>query len=285
MPRIAYVNGRYVPHREAAVHIEDRGYQFADGVYEVIAVHGGRLVDTDGHLERLDRSLKELRIAWPLGRKALDVVMGQVIRRNLLQEGMLYLQITRGVAPRDHAFPAHAESSLVVTARRKPPLDRDQLAQGVSVITLPDLRWKRCDIKSVSLIANVLAKQAAKEKGAYEAWLIDEKGRVTEGSASNAWIVTAKGEIVTRHLDESILAGTTRAAVLALAAAEGMKFVERGFTVAEALKAREAFATGATTLVKPVVGIDGKKVGTGKPGPVALRLLDLYLAHMDGKLP
>jgi D-alanine transaminase len=281
MSRIAYVNGRYLPQADATVHIEDRGYQFADGVYEVIAVHKGRPIDADGHMERLDRSLRELRIAWPMSRRSLGVVLAETIRRNGLEEGMLYLQVTRGVAPRDHVFPTHAKSSLVVTARRKAAPDRATQAKGAAVITVPDIRWKRCDIKTISLIANVLAKQAAKEKGAYEAWLVDAEGRVTEGSASNAWIVTAKGELVTRQLDDLILGGITRAAVLKLAGEQGIRFVERAFTVAEALKAREAIATGSTTLVKPVVSIDGHKVGDGKAGPVTLRLLDLYLAHME----
>ncbi|MEO5337693.1 MAG: D-amino-acid transaminase [Magnetospirillum sp. WYHS-4] len=285
MPRTAYVNGRYVPHGEAVVHIEDRGYQFADGVYEVIAVHGGRLVDTDGHLDRLDRSLREMRMAWPLGRRALGVVLSEVVRRNGFRDATLYLQVTRGVAPRDHAFPAHAGSSLVVTVRRRPPFDKAVQAKGVAVVTVPDIRWKRCDIKTISLIANVMAKQAAKEKGAYEAWLVDAEGRVTEGSSSNAWIVTKGGDLVTRHLDEGILGGITRAVLLRLMKEEGIRFAERPFTMAEAKVAREAFATGSTTLVKPIVSLDGKKVGDGKPGPVALRLLDLYVEHMEGRLP
>ena len=281
MSRIAYVNGRYLPQADATVHIEDRGYQFADGVYEVIAVHHGRLIDGEGHLDRLDRSLRELRMAWPMARRALGVVLAEMVRRNGISDGMLYLQVTRGVAPRDHAFPAHAKSSLVVTARRKPPVDRAVQAKGAAVVTVPDIRWRRCDIKTISLIANVLAKQAAKEKGAYEAWLVDAEGRVTEGSSSNAWIVTADGDLVTRHLDELILGGITRAAVLKLVREEGIRFVERSFSLAEALAAKEAIATGSTTLVKPIVSIDGTKVGDGKAGPVALRLLDLYLAHME----
>ena len=281
MSRIAYVNGRYLPQAEATVHIEDRGYQFADGVYEVIAVHHGRLIDGEGHLDRLDRSLRELRMAWPMARRALGVVLAEMVRRNGIADGMLYLQVTRGVAPRDHVFPAHAKSSLVVTARRKPPVDRAAQAKGAAVVTVPDIRWKRCDIKTISLIANVLAKQAAKERGAYEAWLVDAEGRVTEGSSSNAWIVTADGDLVTRQLDELILGGITRAAVLKLVREEGIRFVERSFSLAEALAAKEAIATGSTTLVKPIVSIDGNKVGDGKAGPVTLRLLDLYLSHME----
>lgn len=281
MSRIAYVNGRYLPQAEATVHIEDRGYQFADGVYEVIAVHHGRLIDGEGHLDRLDRSLRELRMAWPMARRALGVVLAEMVRRNGIADGMLYLQVTRGVAPRDHAFPAHAKSSLVVTAKRKPPVDRAAQAKGAAVVTVPDIRWKRCDIKTISLIANVLAKQAAKERGAYEAWLVDAEGRVTEGSSSNAWIVTADGDLVTRQLDELILGGITRAAVLKLVREEGIRFVERSFSLAEALAAKEAIATGSTTLVKPIVSIDGNRVGDGKAGPVTLRLLDLYLSHME----
>lgn len=274
MSRVSYVNGRYVDHRRAAVHIEDRGYQFADGVYEVIAVKDGAPVDEVRHLDRLDRSLAGLRIAPPLSRQALRVVLRETIRRNRLGQGMVYLQITRGVARRDHAFPAAAQSSLVVTARRV--TSRTALAeQGVAVVTLPDIRWKRCDIKSVSLLPNVLAKQQARDAGAYEAWLVDEAGQVTEGTSSNAWIVTQAGELVTRHLDSAILSGVTRLGVIDAAAAHGLAVVERAFFVDEAKAAREAFITSTTAAVLPVVAIDGAAVGDGKPGPVAGRLRHL----------
>lgn len=276
MSRIAYVNGSYVPHRHATVHIEDRGYQLADGVYEVIAVSRGRMVDADGHLQRLARSLGELRIAAPVGDAALAFILGEVIRRNRVEEGIVYLQVTRGVARREHAFPAAASPSLVVTARslRANPA---QARAGVSVVTLPDIRWQRCDIKSVALLPNVLAKQAAREVGAYEAWQVDRDGFVTEGASSNAWIVTEAGEIVTRQASPAILNGITRLAAKRLAAEVQLKIVERPFTVAEALKAREAFITSTTALVMPVVRIDGKPVGDGRPGVVATRLRERYL--------
>jgi D-alanine transaminase len=282
MPHVTYVNGAYVPHGDAAVHVEDRGYQFADGVYEVIAVRHGRLVDEKGHWERLDRSLGELRIAWPMTRQALGMVTAEVVRRNRVKHGMVYLQITRGVAPRNHAFPKSADSALVITARSTPPLDRNATPVGVDVITLPDIRWKRCDIKSVALLPNILGKQEALEKGAYEGWMIGPDGSVTEGTSSNAWIVTAKGELVTRQTgDNVILAGITRKAVLAVARLERLRLVERPFTVKEALAGREAFLTSTTSFVKPIVRIDGKKVGDGKVGPISMRLFKLYGDYMD----
>jgi D-alanine transaminase len=278
--RVAYVNGRYVPHRRAAIHIEDRGYQFADGVYEVIAVFEGRLIDEAGHLDRLDRSLRELRMAWPTSRDALRVIMRETIRRNRVGQGSVYLQITRGVAPRDHAFPERARSALVVTAR---PKDLAQLLAGdpVAVITLPDMRWKRPDIKTVSLLPNCLAKQQAREAGVYEAWLVDDTGHVTEGTSSNAWIVAAHGELVTRSADRAILNGITRLSVLTLAREKGLRLSERPFTVAEAKDAREAFLTGTTSFVKPVVRIDDHPVADGAIGPLSRRLCGLYAAHFQ----
>lgn len=282
MSRIAYVNGRYVPHRHARVHIEDRGYQFADGVYEVVAIHRGKPIDQGPHLDRLERSLAELRIAPPMSRRSLEAVIGEVLRRNRIHDGIVYLQITRGVARRDHAFPKGVPSALVITARAIKPFDAESARAGVEVITLPDLRWKRCDIKSVSLLPNILAKQQAREAGAYEAWLVDDQGRVTEGSSSNAWIVTRDGDLVTREISHAILSGITRKAVLALTRQEGLRFVERPFTVEEAMAAREAFVTSATSYVKPVVRIDGRSVGNGHIGQLTSRLLDLYARHMAG---
>lgn len=282
MSRIAYVNGRYLPQREASVNIEDRGYQFADGVYEVIAVHGGSLVDEGRHLDRLDRSLAELRMAPPLSRRALRVVLREVLRRNGIARGIVYLQATRGVARREHAFPAEARTSLVVTARRLKPQPPEFGERGVAVVTMPDIRWKRCDIKTVGLLPNVLCKQRAKEAGAYEAWLVDERGLVTEGTASNAWIVTADGEIVTRQADEAILRGVTRTAVLDIASRLGLRLVERPFAVEEAKAAREAFVTGTTAEVLPVVRIDGSPVGEGVPGPVVAELRAAYCRFVAG---
>jgi len=278
MSRVAYVNGRYVPHREAAVHIEDRGYQFADGIYEVTMVKNGRLVDEHLHLARLARSLKELRIAAPMSEKALKLVTREVIRRNRVRNGIVYHQITRGVAPRDHPFPAHQESSVVITSRRARPNDH-LAASGVKVITIPDIRWQRCDIKSVSLLPNILGKQQAKEAGAYEAWQVDETGMITEGTSSNAWIVTGEGEVVTRKADNAILNGTTRLALLDIIRGEGLRFVERPFSVEEAKRAREAFTTSTTSLAMPVVQIDDTVIGNGHPGSFTERLRAAYLRH------
>jgi D-alanine transaminase len=274
MSRIAYVNGRYVPHADAAVHIEDRGYQLADGVYEVCEVAGGRLVDERLHLVRLDRSLRELRIRWPMPPAALGVVMREVVRRNRVVDGLVYLQVTRGVARRDHAFPAAAVTpSLVVTARSLPLAPREARARtGVSVITLPETRWARVDIKSVGLLPNVLAKQQARDAGAFEAWFVDGDGYVTEGASTNAWIVTAGGALVTRPADNAILRGVMRTVVVNVAQAVETPLEERRFTVAEALAAREAFLTSSTAAVTPIVKIDGANVGNGVPGPVAARL-------------
>jgi D-alanine transaminase len=281
MSRVAYVNGRYVPHGAAQVHVEDRGYQFADGVYEVTAVTGGRLVDNGPHMERLDRSLRELGIAWPMSPAALTRVQEEVIRRNRVREGIVYLQVTRGVARRDHAFPVRAAPALVVTARHAGPPKAAQVDKGVKVILQKDIRWGRCDIKSVALLPNVLAKQAAREAGAFEAWLVDDEGFVTEGSSTNAWIVDADGNLVTRHLENAILSGVTRRILVELAATEGHKIVERPFTPAEAMAAPEAFLTSTTSFVMPVVQIDETPVGTGIPGPVTLRLRALYETHVQ----
>lgn len=276
MSRIAYVSGRYLPHRRAAVHIEDRGYQFSDGVYEVIAIQGGRLMDLGPHLDRLERSLAALSIPAPMPRRPLLQVMEEVRRRNQVRNGILYLQITRGVAPREHGFPASAAPVLVITARRHPGVAPALAEKGVAVITIPDLRWRRCDIKSVSLLANILGKQQAREAGAFEAWQVDEAGRITEGTSTNAWIVTAGGEIRTRHLDAAILAGVTRAALKEVIAVDGLALTEEGFTVEEAKHAAEAFLTSTTSRILPVVTIDGAAIGTGTPGPVTRRLMATY---------
>ena len=279
MSRVAYVAGQYLPHRQAAVHIEDRGYQFGDGVYEVIAVTGGRLVDEAPHLARLHRSLSELRIAPPIGDAALKLVIRETIRRNGVDTGIVYLQVTRGAAPRDHAFPKAAKPVLVVTSRRSRPPNPRFGRDGIAVITIPDIRWQRCDIKSVALVPNVLGKQQAREAGAYEAWQIDRDGHVTEGTSTNAWIVTGDGEVVTRAADNAILNGVTRAAVRDIIRREGYRFVERPFSLDEARTAREAFLTSTTAELLPVVRIDGASVADGKPGPLSLKLRQAYLAH------
>ncbi len=279
MSRVAYVEGRYVPHARASVGVEDRGFQFADGVYEVWSVFGGRLADADGHFARLSRSLGELSIAEPMPRAALDQVLGEVLRRNRIRDGLVYLQVTRGRAPRDHAFPNPAvRPTLVVTAKRVDlTAAQARAAAGVAVVTTPETRWARCDIKTVGLLPNVLAKQAARAAGAYEAWFVDRDGLVTEGASTNAWIVTADGVLVTRDTGANILRGVTRAAVAELAESLQMRVEERAFTVVEAQAAREAFITAATAFVTPVTAIDGAPVGEGAPGPVALRLRGLYL--------
>jgi D-alanine transaminase len=279
MSRFAYVNGRFVRHGEAAVHIEDRGYQLADGVYEVWAVFDGKLADAAGHFARLWRSLDELRIAHPMSQAALTVVLREAIRRNKVAEGMVYLQVTRGVAPRDHAFPNPAvPPAVVVTAKS---VDRAaaeaKAAKGQSVVTVPETRWGRCDIKSIGLLPNALAKQVARERGAVEAWFVDELGLVTEGASSNAWIVDAEGRLRTRDTQANILRGVTRASLLEVIAGEGLTIAEQPFTVEEAKAAKEAFVTGAGTLVLPIVSIDGTPVGDGKPGPLASRLRRLYI--------
>jgi len=281
MSRIAYVNGRYLPHRSASVHIEDRGYQFADGVYEVCAVRGGRIIDMAPHMDRLERSLRELRIAQPMSRAALANVLAETVRRNRVRDGLVYLQITRGVARRDHPFPASAEPAVVATARATDQSKGDAMAaRGIKVISVPDIRWERCDIKSVSLLPNILAKQAAREAGAYEAWLVDGDGLVTEGSSTNAWIVDRDGVLVTRNVENAILNGITRLAVLDLARSHQMRIAERAFTLEEAKAAREAFITSTTSYVMPVVEIDGTPVADGRPGEFSRRLRELYAGYM-----
>ena len=274
MSRIAYVNGRYLPRSAAAVHIEDRGYQFADGVYEVCEVRGGRLIDERRHMERLLRSLGELRISLPMSLPALSVVMHEVVRRNGVHDGIVYLQITRGVARRDHAFPPPGtKPAVVVTANRIDPEKNERLAaDGIAVVTLPDNRWDRVDIKSIALLPNVLAKQTARDQGAREAWFVAADGTVTEGSSSNAWIVTRDNEVVTRQTDRAILRGITRTVLLDILKAHDLTLRERPFTVEEALTAREAFITSASQTVMPVVRIDGRPIGNGAPGLLASAL-------------
>ena len=281
MSRIAYVNGRYQPWREATVHIEDRGYQFSDGVYEVCEVKGGHLVDERRHMARLARSLAELRIAMPMSPAALGVVLRETVRRNKVANGLVYLQVSRGVARRDHAFPPSGTApAVVVTARTLDSAGNEAMAEkGIGVVTVPDNRWGRPDIKTISLLPNVLAKQAAREQGAREAWFVDRDGNVTEGSSSNAWIVTSGGKLVTRAADTAILRGITRDVLMGAIAAAGMTLEERPFTVAEALAAHEAFLTSATQVVMPIVKIDGKPVGDGKPGPVARALRQAFHRH------
>lgn len=286
MSRIAYVNGRYLPQPEASVNIEDRGYQFGDGIYEVVHLYDGRYIDEELHLARLERSLREIALPMPMSRAALRMVLREVARRNRVNEGLLYMQVTRGVARRDHAFPTRPVApALVVTIKRIPPYPADVGRWGAAVITRPDLRWARCDIKTVNLLPNCLARQAAREQGAIEAVLFNEAtGMVTEGAATTFWIVDEHGVIRTRHLDHSILPGCTRAALMADLAAEGIAFEEKEFSLEEMRLAREAFITSATSFVKPIVKIDGAPVGDGEVGPVVRRLFEIFARHVKGGL-
>ena len=278
MSRLAYVNGRFLPQGEAGVSVEDRGFQFADAVYEVWAVFDGRLADSEGHFARLERSLGELSIPLPMSRAALVQVLRETARRNRVRDGIVYLQVSRGAARRDHAFPAGLRPTVVATARSIDyAAEEARAVAGVKVVTMPDNRWGRCDIKTVGLLPNALAKQAAREAGAYEAWLVDAAGRVTEGASTNAWIVDAQGRLRTRDTGANILRGVTRSGVAALAERLQIPVIEEPFTVAEAQAASEAFVTAASAFVLPVVAIDGKPVGSGKPGPVAQRLRALYV--------
>ena len=279
MRQIAYVNGVYLPLAQARVSIIDRGFQFGDGVYEVWPVRAARMRDMEGHLQRLWRSLRELSIRAPMSERALRAVLAEVARRNHVRYGIVYLQITRGAAPRDHAFPTPAPPpTLVVTAKS---LDRHAIEarfrDGARVISHPDLRWRRRDIKSVNLLPNVLARQAAKEAGAFEAWLVGDDGYVTEATASNAWIVDAQGVLRTRDLTDDILHGVTRATLLRIARERQMPVVEAPFTIAEAKAAREAFVSAATNPATPVIAIDGHVIGDGRPGPIASALREAYL--------
>lgn len=278
MPRIAYVNGRYVAHADAAVHIEDRGYQFGDGVYEVCEVTRGFIVDMTRHLDRLNRSLSELSIDWPVSRNVLAIVIREVIRRNRVADGLVYLQVTRGVASRDHAFPAPGtRPSLVITAKKIDPAGYEKKAEsGLKVITVPENRWDRVDIKSVGLLPNVLAKQKAKEAGAQEAWFVDADGTVKEGASTNAWIITRDGVLVTRPAEHGILRGITRTTLFDVAKKLGLTIEERGFSVAEAKAAREVFISSATTIAMPIVAIDGNPVANGHPGSITLSLRQAF---------
>ena len=274
MSRIAYVNGRYLPMRDAKVHIEDRGYQFGDGVYEVCEVREGRIVDERRHMARLVRSLGELRIRTPMSLAALGIVLREVLARNRIGYGIVYLQITRGVARRDHAFPPpQVAPSIVVTARGLNQARNAALAgNGIAVISVPDNRWGRVDIKTIGLLPNVLARQTAIDRGARDAWFVDRDGTVTEGASSNAWIITQAGTVVTHPADHAILRGITRAVLFDAIKARGLAVEERAFTLEEAYAAREAFVTAATQIVLPVVSINGRRIGDGKPGPIATAL-------------
>lgn len=281
--RVAYVNGRYLPHGRAGVHIEDRALQLGDGIYEVTAIVNGRSIDEEPHLDRMERSLRELGMAMPMGRAAMKLVMREIIQRNRVKNGLLYIQVSRGTARRDHPIPeTPLRPTLIMTARSSDPeLSEKKRTQGVAVITQPDQRWARRDIKTVQLLPNLLAKTEARKHGAYEAWLVDGEGFVTEGASTNAWIVDKDGHVVTRELSNDILPGVTRRVIFEAAADAQLAIVERKFSVAEAKTAREAFISSASGAAIPVVAIDGVPVGDGKPGPLARRIRELY-AHKAG---
>ena len=283
MSRIAYIDGCYQPLNEPAVMVEDRGYQFADGVYEVCAIRNGRLIDEIEHLDRLDYSLAELDIPAPMSRGAMQIVMRETVRRNRVRNGILYIQVSRGVAPREHSYSNGVQPVITITARPTDPAKRQHvLARGIEVISVPDQRWARCDIKSISLLPNVLARQAARNAKVQEAWQIDENGLVTEGGATNAWIVDAQGRLRTRPAANDILNGIIRQVLIGLVEnMDDIEFVEHAFSLEEAMMAQECFSTASTLAVFPVVSIDGKKIGDGKPGPVALALAEAYTNRND----
>lgn len=283
MTRCVYVNGQFLRRRNATIDIEDRGFNFGDAVYEVIFLNNGILVDEEEHLKRLEYSLSELGIPLPKSRRILSLLIREVIRLNRIIDGFVYLQVSRGVAPRDHLIPDNITPSLVIMARSSNLVAKPSIKDGVSVITVPDLRWHRRDIKTTQLVANCLAKSNAVKAGAGEAWMVDENGAITEGSSSNAWIVTSNRELLTRPPSSEILNGITRRTILALAKEERLEFYERAFTTSEALKAAEAFFTSATSLATPVLSIDGKKIGSGKVGPITKKLQSMYIKFASGQ--
>lgn len=278
MARYAYVNGSYIYEWDAVVHIEDRGHQFGDGVYEGITIINGRLLDFEPHMARLDRSLSELRIKKPFSTQIFRMAARELIRRNRIHDGFLYLQVTRGVSSRDHPFPPEdvLPSTMMTVKRLNFDAIQKRQKDGIKVITTPDQRWSRVDVKSINLLGNVLAKQEAREKGAFEAWMVDKEGMVTEGTSTNAWIITKDGKLITRHLSQAILPGITRKAMMKVASDEGLIVEERAFTVAEAKSAEEAFITSSTCFVSPIIQIDDTKLGKGKTGPIGKILVTSY---------
>ena len=276
--RTVYVNGDFFAEADAKVSVFDRGFLFADSIYEVTAVLDGTLVDFDNHMARLARSLSEMDMASPLSDAELRAMHEALVARNGLTEGLVYMQISRGEADRDFAYPEAAQPTLIAFTQEKNLTAPPHAETGVKVVTLPDVRWKRRDIKSTGLLAQAMAKEAAKRQGAFEGWMVED-GFVTEGTSSTSFIVLADGTLVTRPLSTAILAGVTRRAILKLAGLDGIKLEERPFTVDEALGAREAFLTSATTFVLSVVEIDGLKIGDGKPGPIARQFRERYLSE------
>jgi len=287
MTRIVYVNGRYCPYDEALVHVQDRGFQFADAVYEVCEVVGGRLIDERLHMERLRRSMRELRMEWPVSSRALGVILRETVRRNRVRDGLVYLQVSRGAAVRDFAFPApEVEPTVICYARMKSARAAEKrAAAGIRVVTMPDIRWKRVDIKSVALLPNALARQQAYDAGAQEAWMVDEDGFVTEGASCNAWILAEDGALITRPAETGILRGVTRTVLMEAIRDGGIAIVERPFSIEEAKSAKEAFTTSATGNVMPVVAVDGVTIGEGRPGVLTVRLRQLFRARAEKSDP
>ncbi len=278
MSRIAYIDGLYKPLWEAHINVEDRGYQFGDGVYEVFALNDGVLFDEEAHLDRLHRSLDALSIAPPMSRAALKQVIRETIRKNAVEQGVVYLQVSRGVAPRNHVYPDDLKPVLVVTVRPQSRRAKDKLMRnGIHVVTRADQRWARCDLKTISLLPNVLARQSAKSEQAQEAWLLDDEGFITEGAATNAWIINQDGVLVTRPAGADILSGITRRMLMGVIETQNIKFEERRFNLAEALAAQEAFSTASTMTLFPVIAIDGHKIGNGRPGVLSLQLMKEYI--------
>ncbi len=276
MSRIVYVNGEYLAEEEAKISVFDRGFLFADGIYEVSSVLQGKLIDNKGHLRRLHRSLSELSIDIPASDDEIEAIQVRLIKENNIDEGLVYYQVTRGAADRDFAYPKGVKPSLVMFTQKKSVVDSPLAKTGISVISVDDIRWQRRDIKTVGLLAACMAKMAAKAAGADDAWMV-ENGLVTEGSSNNAYIISQDGTLITRNLGNEILAGITRQAVLQLAVETGINVEERAFSIDEALAAKEAFITSATTFVMPVVSIDGNTVADGKPGELSIRLRELYI--------
>jgi len=274
--RIVFVNGRYVPEDEARISIFDRSVLFADSIYEVWAVLDGKPLDVPSHLARMRRSVRELHFGFPQTDDGILEVVRQLVSRNRMTEGLVYMQVTRGCADRDFLPPEVPAPGWFAFTQAKAVAQNETVRRGLRIVTLPDVRWLRRDIKTTQLLASALAKREAVSRGADDAWMVED-GLITEGTSSNAYIVTDDGRIVTRHLSNAILAGCTRAAVLQLAAEAGLKVDERAFSPAEAHRAREAFVTAASALVTGVVEIDGRRISDGRPGPLTCRLREIYL--------
>ena len=283
MSRVVFLNGEYKDYINALTHVEDRGYQFADGVYEVFSVKSGKLIDYNGHISRLTRSLNEIKIKYPINNRSILFHMRNIIRKNLIVDGLIYLQITRGVAKRDFKFPTNSNSTITIIGNNIPSDEYDiSFERGINVVTTRDLRWKRVDIKSLNLLAPVLAKQFAYENNAKEAWMIDDNGYITEGSSSNAWVLIGK-TVYTRPVSSSILNGITRKTLLKGLNNYGYSFKEKKFNMNDIRKSKEAYITSATQYVMPVVKVNNKKIGDGKVGKFAKIFREIYLESVQLK--